>query len=64
MSVRELMFPLILLQAKAGGKLVLCIMWNSLFPLILLQAKAGGVKELMEQLKVKLSKLISRIIPL
>ena len=40
------MFPLILLQAKAGGEVRASIGINfyMLFPLILLQAKAGGDK--------------------
>ena len=38
-------FPLILLQAKAGGKIIVKInIVDEAFPLILLQAKAGGRK--------------------
>ena len=42
------MFPLILLQAKAGGVFQsFCSLFYSSFPLILLQAKAGGSRGLL-----------------
>ena len=43
--VLDFRFPLILLQAKAGGfgrQVTLKISGGKVFPLILLQAKAGG----------------------